>query len=149
MKIVVGFDGSAGARRALTWAASEAVAHGDELVVVSAWQVMPYVPGAFGMAPAAYPTDDEVEAVERRHLAIAEEARTMLPRELPGDRVATIAPRGHVAEALVAASAGARMLVVGSRGHGEFASLLLGSTSHHCAQHAHCPVVIVPASADV
>jgi nucleotide-binding universal stress UspA family protein len=50
---------------------------------------------------------------------------------------------GHPAEALVRAAAGAELLVVGSRGHGTFASIMLGSVSQHCVQHATCPVVVV------
>src|SRR6478752_266297 len=52
--------------------------------------------------------------------------------------------RGHAADALLDASRGADLLVVGSRGHGTFAGTLLGSVSQHCAQHARCPIVIVP-----
>src|ERR1035438_2141569 len=51
--------------------------------------------------------------------------------------------QGHAAQVLLAAAAGADLLVVGSRGHGGFAEALLGSVSQHCVQHALCPVVIV------
>jgi nucleotide-binding universal stress UspA family protein len=51
--------------------------------------------------------------------------------------------QGHPAIALVAASERAQLLVVGSRGHGAFAGMLLGSVSQHCVQHAHCPVVVI------
>jgi nucleotide-binding universal stress UspA family protein len=50
---------------------------------------------------------------------------------------------GNPAQVLLDASAGADLLVVGSRGHGGFASALLGSVSQHCVHHADCPVVII------
>ena len=50
---------------------------------------------------------------------------------------------GHPAPVLVAASKGADLLVVGSRGHGEFAGMLIGSVSEHCATNAHCPLLVL------
>jgi len=55
----------------------------------------------------------------------------------------TLVVEGHPAEVLVEASSHADLLVVASRGHGQFGGMLLGSVSQHCATHAHCPVVIV------
>jgi nucleotide-binding universal stress UspA family protein len=54
-----------------------------------------------------------------------------------------VTTEGPAAEVLVDAAEGADLLVVGSRGHGGFAGVMLGSVSQQCAQHASCPVVIV------
>ena len=61
-----------------------------------------------------------------------------------GVEIETVAVEGHPADMLLAQAVGADLLVVGTRGHGGFASLLLGSISHQVAQHAPCPVAIVP-----
>lgn len=53
---------------------------------------------------------------------------------------------GHAAQVLIDASVGADMLVVGSRSHGGFVGLLLGSVSAYCAEHGQCPVVVVPSA---
>ena len=60
----------------------------------------------------------------------------------------TVVADQHPAEALVALSADADLLVVGSRGHGGFGELLLGSVSHAVVLHAVCPVVVVPSPRD-
>jgi nucleotide-binding universal stress UspA family protein len=49
---------------------------------------------------------------------------------------------GHPAPVLVEASKGAELLVVGSRGHGEFVGMVIGSVSEYCAAHAYCPVLV-------
>ncbi len=68
------------------------------------------------------------------------------PRDLAGRGVSElIGCEGNAATALVDKFKGADMLEVGSRGLGGFRGLLLGSVIQQCAQHAHCPVVIVPA----
>lgn len=55
---------------------------------------------------------------------------------------------GHAAPVLIAAARDAQLLVVGSRGHGAFAGMLLGSVSEHCTSHSPCPVVVVRHSRD-
>ncbi len=74
--------------------------------------------------------------------AIAEVAGPASPVEIRSEVV-----EGNPAAALLAASAGAELLVVGSRGHGGFVEALLGSVSQHCVHHAPCPVVIIRDSA--
>lgn len=65
--------------------------------------------------------------------------------EHPDVEIHPVALRGNPAQILYAWSNEAQLLVLGTRGHGGFAGLLLGSVSSKCAQHSHCPVVIVPA----
>jgi nucleotide-binding universal stress UspA family protein len=138
--VVVGVDGSAGARRALRWAAAEARLRGSRLLIVHAWNqayldVLLVGPlGGFSSAAA-----DMHEAAER----LLEKATAGLDGE--GVEIECRLVEGGAPEVLVAAAAEADLLVVGSRGHGGFAGLLLGSVSQQCAHHAHCPVVIVPA----
>ena len=61
----------------------------------------------------------------------------------PGISIDPSVIEGHPAPLLVKASSGADLLVVGSRGHGEFAGMLLGSVSEHCVTNAHCPVLVL------
>jgi len=81
--------------------------------------------------------------------AIAEKTLTDTVAEVTAQHVTTVdivthVVEGHPAEVLPHTAIGADLLVVGSRGHGTFAGILLGSVSQHCAQHAPCPVVVVP-----
>jgi len=142
--IVVGVDGSDSSRRALAWAMQEGRARGRPVRAVTAWQ-LPMIGGGLGWA-GPVPADaieqtaqaEEAAARERLEEAVAEEAMASgLPR--PEIVVAEGAPAAN----LIRQAQGAALLVVGSRGRGGFAGLLLGSVSQQCAQHAPCPVVIV------
>jgi nucleotide-binding universal stress UspA family protein len=138
--IVVGVDHSAGAKAALRYALEEARLRQATLRVVHAWQ-FGYIgaPGLEGLLPAV-----GGELKDFRQGAAAALDETL--REVVADAAVTIERRvgqGSPAAVLVEESRGADMLVVGSRGHGGFAQLLLGSVSQQCAQHAFCPVVIV------
>jgi nucleotide-binding universal stress UspA family protein len=142
--IVVGVDQSAGAKAALQFAVEEALLRRATLRVVHAWQ-FGYIgtTGLEGWLPAA---GGSIEDLRRG----AEAALDETLRDAVSDNGLTIERRveqGAAAEVLVGESQGADLLVVGSRGHGGFAQLLLGSVSQQCAQHAFCPVVIVRGSA--
>jgi nucleotide-binding universal stress UspA family protein len=135
-RILVGVDGSDGSMRALRWALAEAGRRGDSVEVVHCWHV-PYYGDMSGMAP--YPVevmDESAKALLASVLSsVADDARGV---ELSGRTVS-----GNAATALIDASAGADLLVVGRRGHGGFLTLVMGSVAQQVASHAHCPVVIV------
>ena len=139
--IVVGVDHSEGAKAALRFAFEEAKLRQATLRVVHAWQYA-YI-GATGFEDAYPALGGDIK--ERRDVAerdldatlqeaIPETGTIELERRVVEDRPAA---------ALVEESRGADMVVVGSRGHGGFAGLLLGSVSQQVAHHAACPVVIV------
>jgi len=146
-RIVVGIDGSDTSRRALRWAAEEARQHDAELHVVHAWEV-PAPGAAVGLAPR------RVTAAADGQRDVAETLLKDVIREELGDnppeKVRPSIGRGPAATILLEAARGADLLVVGSRGLGGFAGLLLGSVSSKVAHYAACPVVIVrpPAAVD-
>jgi nucleotide-binding universal stress UspA family protein len=139
-RIVVGIDGSEGSKAALRWARNEARALAARLDVVHVWQY-PWVVTASGAAATGVGRD-EFEAEGRRLLEQETDELETGDVEIHR-RLGT----GNAAEVLLRAADGADLLVVGSRGRGGFAGLLLGSVSQQCAQHAPCPVVIVPPTA--
>lgn len=137
--IVVGIDGSEGSLVALRWAAEEARAHGAVLEVLTTWEVTPAstIP-AFGVSEPA----EEVLAELGRGLH-----QTLRDEGLGGDdgpEVRASVHQGHAARILLEAAEHADLVVVGSRGRGGFAGLVLGSVSQHVVSHAPCPVVVVP-----
>ena len=136
--IIVGVDGSDESARALDWAADEAKLRDARIRVVSAWHV-PTLVYSSGYAPMVAPSADEstAHAVQEIAEGAAGDVESM------GLEAEPVVIHGNAAEALIDASAEADLLVVGSRGHGGFAGLLLGSVSAQCAHHSHCPVVIV------
>jgi len=133
--IVVGVDGSEGGQVALRWALRQARLAGAELHAVTAWEVS----AAYGYVPMSADVDLEGDARKQQDTALAQVAE-----DAAGVDVVAKVVRGHAADALLDASRGADLLVVGSRGHGTFAGTLLGSVSQHCAHHARCPLVVVP-----
>jgi nucleotide-binding universal stress UspA family protein len=140
-RIVVGVDGSETSRAALRWAAAEARTRHAELHVVHAWDVQSLGAGV-GITPGRRPT----AAPEGQHQA-AQQLVTEVVKEELGDQddlnLRAGIGRGSAASVLLEAAQGADLLVVGSRGLGGFAGLLLGSVSTKMANHSPCPVVIV------
>jgi len=135
-RIVVGVDRSDNAARAAAWAAREAVDRGASLQLVHAL----HLPGASAMVyepPGFTATQRETGAkLLQRHAAALRELH-------PDLTVTTELSELDAPETLVALSSGAELVVVGTRGHGGFAGMLLGSVSLKLATHAHSPAVVV------
>jgi nucleotide-binding universal stress UspA family protein len=143
-RIVVGVDGSPGSRIALAWAMNQAKLTGATVEAVTAWQDPARYGTAYGWAAAAFEGDTYATAMAK----VLDETIAAAATEL--EAPVTVVPRvmqGHPVEVLLEAATGAQLLVVGSRGHGTFAGLMVGSVSQHCVQHAPCPVVVVPPAA--
>lgn len=137
-RIVVGMDGSENARRALEFAIEAAHRRPDAAIeAVHSYHALVYTPGmefGYGMQPP--PEKLEAEAMDRLLTALSE-----VTTDVPIDPIVVADSPSH---ALLEAARGADLLVLGSRGHGGFRGLLLGSTSLQVVTHAPCPVVVVP-----
>lgn len=133
--VLVGVDGSACADEALDWAAADAAARGIGLVVMAVTDLprvadVPLSPDVLSAA-----MDEDRRITDAR----ADRAR----RLAPGTTVETRVASGNPAGELLRMAATAQEVVVGSRGHGGFAALMLGSTAGQLAAHAQCPTVVV------
>ncbi len=137
--VVVGVDGSPTSLQALRWAKFLADTTGSTMQAVIAWQP----PAEYGWSGLGWPTDWDPAADAGR--VLDEAVRSTFGAEPPAGLERTV-HEGNAAQALLDAGHGARQLVVGSRGHGGFAGLLLGSVSAACAEHATCPVLVVHGS---
>ena len=135
--IVVGVDGSSGAEGALRFAVEEARLRGATLRLVTAWHVPPMAYSGGYVAPF-----DRGE-FEQNAAAVGEKALAAVREQTPDLEVQCVTGEGQAAHVLLEEAKDADLLVVGTRGHGGFAGLLLGSVSHQCAHHASCPLVIV------
>ena len=149
--IVVGLDGSEPSQRALRWAMREARLRDGRVQVVAAWHWR--LPGddddpwTFA-PPSSYAELLEGEELERMAFErLDHAARDAVQRAADAEGVDVPVDvrvvQASAASALLEAARDADLLVVGSRGRGGFAGLLLGSVSQQCSQHAACPVVIV------
>jgi nucleotide-binding universal stress UspA family protein len=132
-RVVVGVDGSESSIDALRWAERLAGGLGAEIDAITTWQY----PTSFAMVPGLPDWDPQADA--GRLLADAIRAAF---GETPPPGLRAQVREGHPAAILVDAAADAELLVVGSRGHGGFAGLLLGSVSAHCTEHAACSVLV-------
>jgi len=137
-RIVAGVDGSPSSLAALRWAQQHAEFTGGVVEAVSAWHI-PAATVGYGFAPGVAADLGYLEEQAKKHL---EEAITAAVGPAH-PRVYGRVVQGFPAEVLLTAAKDADLLVLGSRGHGGFADLLLGSVSQHCVHHAHCPVVIM------
>ena len=135
-RIVVGVDGSEQSKQALRWAARLAGGVGARLEAVIGWQY----PLTTGFGTAAMPLNYDLE--QNMDKVLTDTVDATFGADRPGTLKLTVA-EGHPAAVLVDRSADALMLVVGSRGHGGFMGLLLGSISASVAEHASCPVLVV------
>ena len=136
--IVVGVDGSPGSRKALAWAAAEAADHGAELLVLNVWE--------HTLLPPAGSVSVSERMVPEPSQTTADELLQVIKEELgenPPIPVKAHVRQGRPAKILIDESEGADLLVVGHRGHGGFAGLVLGSVSQHVAAYAKCPVTVV------
>lgn len=151
--IVVGVDGSDESKRALRWAVEEAAFRRADLKVVHAYNYRP------PMRAFTIPEDMSAEQMRHHQEGLQREAAQVVQHaeafvegvvsdvDHEGVEVQTLALQDrHPAEALVEQSEDADMLVVGSRGLGGFAGLVVGSVSQHCLHHAKCPVTVIRAS---
>jgi nucleotide-binding universal stress UspA family protein len=132
-RIVVGVDGSESSKAALRWAARILAATGGFIDAVIAWQPPPYY--GWGYVGPEWNPEDEA----RKVLTAAVDEAFGADRPI-GTRLTV--ERGNPAKVLLDQSKDAVLLIVGSRGHGGFAGLLLGSVSAPCAEHATCPVLV-------
>jgi nucleotide-binding universal stress UspA family protein len=137
-RIVVGVDGSPSSVAALRWAVAEAELSGDAVAAVIAWHCQ--AAGAYGWAPVLIDDGMNLEAFAEKTLT---EAIHEAVRPESAVTVESRVVEGYAPAVLVAESAHADLLVVGSRGHGTFTDALIGSVSQNCAHHAKCPVVII------
>lgn len=137
-RIVVGVDGSDQSYGVLDFAVGEARRRGCGLLAVHAYSVPVYwgVP-EFGAIVPPQPPDEAVADAEQ----VLDRVLADVPDDVEVERLVTQGPASAV---LLEAAEDADLLVVGSRGHGGFVGLLLGSTSHQVVTHAPCPVVVVP-----
>ncbi|MFQ4149420.1 universal stress protein [Arthrobacter sp. LAPM80] len=136
--IVVGVDGSPESVLALKWAQTLAGVLEATITAVTAW----HFETAFGPYSASE-WDPESDTQQVLDTALTQAFGDQFPSGLRAQAI-----RGRPAQVLIDEAKSAKMLIVGSRGHGGFAGMLLGSVSSACAEHASCPVLVVHGADD-
>ena len=138
--IIVGLDGSGHSQLALEWAMKEAAIRHTSLTVLTVDQAVAGYYRGVAVDPAG-----PVRTAEARQAAEEETDKALAGLEGPRpESVVVTAVHGFPVEELIKAADDADMIVLGSRGAGGFTRLLMGSVAGQVAQHAHCPVLIVP-----
>ena len=138
--IIVGVDGSGHSQRALEFAMKEAAIRHVPLTVITVHEAI----RGYYSDVAVYP-DDPIRTEEARAAAQTETDKVLAGLSGPHPESVTVkAVHGFVVDELINAAKDADMLVLGSRGAGGFTRLMMGSVAAQVAQHAHCPVLIVP-----
>lgn len=137
--LVVGVDGSPAANRALAWAVADATRRERPIHLLCARET--YIGAAHLDSSVAW-TDPSLDSLDSS-LTVVEEAKEYIEQVSPDLRVTFSRPWGRPAQHLVQASHDAEMVIVGNRGHGRLASVLLGTVSLQTAAHARCPVIVV------
>jgi len=135
-KIVVGVDGSDSSKAALAWAIRQAQLTGAPLEAVMTWDY----PISYGWMIVPENVDLQADATAELEKVVKEATEDIVD---PSVEITSRVVQGHPALVLMNEAADASLVVVGSRGHGEFAGMLLGSVSEHLSTHAPCPVLIV------
>lgn len=133
--IVVGIDGSHSSKVALEWAVCQAKLTHEPLAIITTWQH----PKSYNWTQLS-PQETDFAPIAQ---CLLDDSVNAVLADNPDLYVTALVVQGHPAVTLVEHSRGASLVVVGSRGHGEFIGMLLGSVSAFLAAHAHCPVVIV------
>jgi nucleotide-binding universal stress UspA family protein len=139
--VVVGVDGSEAARAVLAAAVDEAVLRGADVEAVTTFQITDYWTD---LGSVVVPSVAQIRDGLRRHTELlVNDVLAERPAGESGPSVRILVEEGPAGEVLVRSGRAADLLVVGSRGHGAFRGLLLGSIALHCAMHAPCPVLVV------
>lgn len=139
--VVVGVDGSEASKQALRWAVRYARMAGVSVRAVTAW----HYPASFGWGPTPAIPEMDLEGDARQALKATVEQVVGAGEPVT---IQTQVVEGPPALMLLRAAESADLLVIGSRGHGAFAGMLLGSVSQHCVHHATCPVVVIRDATD-